>query len=83
VALHPDPAHSTGQALSVKERRSRCWCTTRAAPASAAGGGLVLIAPHDALPLSAQIERRTPGLFAVDHLERGPQAWRLQFVHRG
>jgi uncharacterized protein (DUF2249 family) len=43
----------------------------------------VLIAPHDALPLSAQIERRTPGLFAVDHLERGPQAWRLQFVHRG
>ena len=47
------------------------------------GGGLVLIAPHDPLPLLAQIERRTPGLFAVDYLERGPQAWRLQFVHRG
>jgi uncharacterized protein (DUF2249 family) len=44
------------------------------------GGGLVLIAPHDPLPLLAQIEQRTPGLFAVDYLERGPQAWRLQFV---
>ena len=46
------------------------------------GGGLVLIAPHDPLPLLAQIEQRTPGLFTVDHLERGPQAWRLQFVRR-
>jgi len=44
------------------------------------GGGLVLIAPHDPLPLVAQIEQRTPGLFTVDYLERGPQAWRLQFV---
>ncbi len=44
------------------------------------GGGLVLIAPHDPLPLLAQIERRNPGLFAVDYLERGPAAWRLQFV---
>jgi uncharacterized protein (DUF2249 family) len=44
------------------------------------GGGLVLIAPHDPLPLLAQIERRNPGLFAVDYLERGPQDWRLQFV---
>jgi uncharacterized protein (DUF2249 family) len=47
------------------------------------GGGLVLIAPHDPLPLLDQIERRTPELFAVDYLERGPQDWRLQFVHRG
>ena len=47
------------------------------------GGGLVLIAPHDPLPLLAQIERRTPGLFAVDYLERGPQDWRLQFVRGG
>jgi uncharacterized protein (DUF2249 family) len=44
------------------------------------GGGLVLIAPHDPLPLLGQIERRTPGLFAVNYLERGPQDWRLQFV---
>ncbi|GEL20921.1 DUF2249 domain-containing protein [Pseudonocardia asaccharolytica] len=44
------------------------------------GRGLVLVAPHDPLPLLAQIERRTPGLFAVDYLERGPEAWRLRFV---
>ena len=44
------------------------------------GGGPVLIAPHDPLPLLAQIERRAPGVFAVDYLERGPQDWRLQFV---
>ncbi len=45
-------------------------------------GGLVLVAPHDPLPLLAQIEQREPGAFAVDYLERGPEAWRLQFVRR-
>jgi uncharacterized protein (DUF2249 family) len=44
------------------------------------GGGLVLVAPHDPLPLLAQIEQRAPGRFAVDYLERGPEAWRLAFV---
>jgi uncharacterized protein (DUF2249 family) len=46
------------------------------------GGGLVLIAPHDPLPLLAQVERRSPGVFEVSYLERGPQAWRLLFAHR-
>lgn len=46
----------------------------------AAGGGLVLVAPHDPLPLLAQLEERAPGVFAVSYLERGPEAWRLQFV---
>ncbi len=44
------------------------------------GSGLVLIAPHDPLPLLAQIEQRNPGLFTVDYVERGPQTWRLKFV---
>jgi uncharacterized protein (DUF2249 family) len=44
------------------------------------GGGLVLIASHDPLPLLAQLAQRAPGRFAVDYLERGPQDWRLQFV---
>lgn len=48
--------------------------------AVAPGGGLVLVAPHDPLPLLAQIEQRAPGKFAVDYLERGPEAWRLTFV---
>ena len=46
-----------------------------------AGGGLVLVAPHDPLPLLEQVEQRSPGLFSVDYLERGPEAWRIRFVH--
>lgn len=49
----------------------------------APGGGMVLVAPHDPLPLLAQIEQRSPATFAVSYLERGPEAWRLQFVRRG
>jgi len=44
------------------------------------GEGMVLVAPHDPLPLLAQIEQRSPGAFNVDYLERGPDAWRLAFV---
>ncbi|MGB8651904.1 MAG: DUF2249 domain-containing protein [Mycobacteriales bacterium] len=43
------------------------------------GGGLVLVAPHDPLPLLKQVEQRSPGVFRVDYLERGPEAWRLSF----
>jgi uncharacterized protein (DUF2249 family)/iron-sulfur cluster repair protein YtfE (RIC family) len=45
-----------------------------------AGGGLVLVAPHDPLPLLAQLEERSPGLFSVDYLERGPETWRVRFI---
>ncbi|WP_243062333.1 DUF2249 domain-containing protein [Humibacter sp. RRB41] len=45
--------------------------------------GLVLIAPHDPLPLLAQIRERTGERFAVTYLERGPEAWSLQFIHLG
>jgi uncharacterized protein (DUF2249 family) len=44
------------------------------------GAGLVLVAPHDPLPLLAQIEQRNPGVFEVSYLERGPEAWRLLFT---
>ncbi|WAZ26400.1 DUF2249 domain-containing protein [Streptomyces cinnabarinus] len=47
-----------------------------------AGTAMVLIAHHDPLPLLAQIEQRNPGVFAVEYLERGPEAWRLRFSHR-
>ncbi|MGW3658263.1 DUF2249 domain-containing protein [Streptomyces sp. NPDC005151] len=46
-----------------------------------AGSAMVLIAPHDPLPLLAQIEDRSPGIFSVEYLERGPAAWRLQLSH--
>jgi uncharacterized protein (DUF2249 family) len=45
-----------------------------------AGGGLVLVAPHDPLPLLGQLEARSPGRFSIDYLERGPEAWRIRFV---
>ncbi|MFI1162811.1 DUF2249 domain-containing protein [Streptomyces sp. NPDC020801] len=47
-----------------------------------AGRAMVLVAPHDPLPLLAQIEQRSPGHFAVEYLERGPEAWRLLLSHR-
>ncbi len=44
------------------------------------GAGMILLAPHDPKPLLAQVERRHPGVFQVDYLERGPENWRLVFV---
>lgn len=44
------------------------------------GSGMVLVAPHDPLPLLAQVEERSPGVFDVDYLEQGPEAWRVRFV---
>lgn len=41
------------------------------------GAGLELIAPHDPLPLLAQIDERDPGAFEVTYLERGPEQWRI------
>jgi len=46
------------------------------------GKGLILVAPHDPLPLLAQIEQRNPGVFDVSYLERGPEAWRLAIVRK-
>ena len=47
------------------------------------GRGLVLVAPHDPVPLLAQLEQRHPGAFDVEYLARGPEAWRLRLVRRG
>ncbi|MEU2736202.1 DUF2249 domain-containing protein [Streptomyces sp. NPDC007095] len=46
-----------------------------------AGTAMVLVAPRDPLPLLAQIEQRSPGVFSVEYLERGPEAWRLRLSH--
>ena len=46
------------------------------------GEALVLVAPHDPVPLLAQLEQRSPGVFAVSYLERGPEAWRLRLLRR-
>lgn len=46
------------------------------------GGGILLIAPHDPIPLLAQLERRSPGVFEVSYVQRGPDTWRLSVVKR-
>lgn len=48
--------------------------------AVAPDGGMVLVAPHDPLPLLDQIEARSPGRFEISYLQRGPEDWHLQFV---
>jgi uncharacterized protein (DUF2249 family) len=47
-----------------------------------AGRSLVLVASHDPLPLPAQLDRSSPGDFAVQYLQRGPSAWRLLLTRR-
>jgi uncharacterized protein (DUF2249 family)/iron-sulfur cluster repair protein YtfE (RIC family) len=46
------------------------------------GAGLLLVADHDPLPLLAQLEQRTPGAYAVDYRDAGPDVWRLELVRR-
>ena len=46
------------------------------------GAGMVLVAPHDPVPLLQQVEAEAPGRYAVEYLDRGPEAWRLSFVRR-
>lgn len=42
------------------------------------GSALVLVAPHDPLPLLRQFEERHGQAIAVEYLERGPEAWKLK-----
>jgi len=46
------------------------------------GRSLTLLAPHDPVPLLAQLEQRNPGAFEVEYLRRGPDVWRLRFLRR-
>lgn len=44
------------------------------------GGSLLLVAPHDPLPLLRQLTARTAGAMAVSYEQRGPDAWRLRLT---
>ncbi|WP_067973911.1 DUF2249 domain-containing protein [Mycolicibacter icosiumassiliensis] len=44
------------------------------------GGSMLLVAPHDPLPLLRQLAERSGGRLAVGYEERGPQAWRLRLT---
>ena len=44
------------------------------------GDSLVLVVSHDPLPLLSQLNRVAPDAFDLEYLERGPEAYRLQFT---
>jgi len=44
------------------------------------GGSMLLVAPHDPIPLLRQLAERSGGRLAVGYEERGPQAWRLRLT---
>lgn len=45
-----------------------------------AGGALILVAPHDPIPLLHQLHDRSGGRLGVDYEQRGPEAWRLRLT---
>lgn len=42
------------------------------------GGAFVLVAPHDPLPLLAQIRGRHGDDVAISYVQQGPEAWKLK-----
>jgi uncharacterized protein (DUF2249 family) len=45
-----------------------------------AGGSMLLVAPHDPIPLLHQLAERSGGRLAVGYEQRGPDAWRLRLT---
>ncbi len=45
-------------------------------------GSLVLAAPHEPLPLLAELEELHPGDFAVSYVERGPETWLVKLTRQ-
>lgn len=66
------------RAVPHKIRHATVFGALEAIPS---GGTLILVAPHDPLPLLRQIEARDPGAIEVSYLDEGPEAWRLR-LHR-
>ncbi|GAB3706163.1 DUF2249 domain-containing protein [Mariniluteicoccus flavus] len=46
------------------------------------GFGMVLVAPHDPLPLLKQIDDTFGDSFERSYLQQGPDAWKLEFQRR-
>jgi uncharacterized protein (DUF2249 family) len=43
------------------------------------GSALVLVTPHDPLPLLARIDAEHGGEFVREYVESGPDAWKIRF----
>ena len=46
----------------------------------APGNALVLIAPHDPIPLLAQARDRYPAGVGVEYLQSGPDSWHIRLL---
>ncbi|MDO5499919.1 MAG: DUF2249 domain-containing protein [Propionibacteriaceae bacterium] len=46
------------------------------------GGAMILVAPHDPVPLLDQIREHAGDTIEISYLERGPEAWRLRLAVR-
>lgn len=45
-----------------------------------AGSAFVLVAPHNPLPLLAQVQDRHGDDIAISYVEEGPEAWKLKLA---
>lgn len=48
----------------------------------APGAGMIVVAPHEPLPLLSQVHKRYGDAIEIDYLVEGPQDWHVQFVRR-
>lgn len=87
-----EPAHSCGcgesdaddPVLDVREvphsiRHATVFGAFDAVPD---GGTLVLVAPHDPIPLLRQLDHRASGRLEISYEQSGPEAWRLRLTKR-
>ncbi len=44
------------------------------------GDHFILLNDHDPVPLRYQFEAEWPGAFAWEHLEKGPEDWRVKIT---
>ena len=47
-----------------------------------AGGSMILVAPHNPLPLLRQIDEREQGAIEITYLQQDPEEWRVQLTRR-
>lgn len=46
------------------------------------GQSMILVAPHNPLPLLAQIDAAWPGGFSREYVQEGPDAWKIRFTRQ-
>lgn len=46
------------------------------------GFSMILVAPHNPLPLLAQAEQRFGGAFTTEYVEEGPEVWKVKFTRK-